>query len=269
VAASTPPVAGAEWAQALRFHLGVGGTRRPLEVSALSTVRRATLVLAHMDDEVNVVGLLSRLAAAGVEVEVVVLTDGAANPWTDQAVVGARTHFECRRAELQASMRVLSLKEAVTPGFPDSALRQHLDEATTVVANTLAQSGSDLLITFDPKGLNRHPDHMAAHLVARRALVAAGRPMHLAMLAPPPPFCWALGAGFRWHQAPAIATLTLTPEERERKARVFEAHASQWKTLRLLTAGLPPRLFFTAFPTEWFIWLKPDDALAWADQRRA
>ncbi len=254
----------AQWAQALRFHLGLGGHRRPFEVGALSMVRSATVVLAHMDDEVNVVGLLSRLTAAGVEVEVVVLTDGAANPWTDDAVVGARTHFECRRAELQASMRVLSLKEALTPGFPDSALRQHLDEATALVANTLVRARTDLLISFDPRGLNQHPDHMAAHLVARRALVTAGRPMHLAMMAPPPPFCWVLGAGFRWHQPPTIATLTLTPDERERKARVFEAHASQWKTLRLLTAGLPPRAFFTVFPAEWFIWLQPDDALAWA-----
>ena len=75
--------------QGLRLRLGVEGTRRAVESFALPSLRRALLVFAHMDDEINAVGLMRRLRAQGVELDLMVLTDGAANPWTDARVVGA------------------------------------------------------------------------------------------------------------------------------------------------------------------------------------
>jgi len=225
---------------------------------------RALVVLAHTDDEINTIGLLSRLSAAGVAVDLIVLTDGAANKSTDETVVGARSHFECRRDELHAAMKELSITDAVLPALPDGKLGAHLDAATTVVSVELARRSPGLVITFDPRGLNGHPDHIAANVVTRRALATATRAPALAMISPPPPFSWALGSGFRSPTPPTIATLTLTSDERERKARVFEGYRSQWKTLRLMTAGLPPRAFFRLFPAEWYVWLRADAAREWA-----
>ncbi|MDP1922385.1 MAG: PIG-L family deacetylase [Myxococcales bacterium] len=256
------------WAQGLRLRLGLEGTRTPVDSLDLASLRRALVVVAHTDDEINTVGLLSRLRAAGVVVDLLVLTDGAANPWTDAKVVGARSHFECRRDELQAAMKELSIADAVLPALPDGKLGAHLDEATAIVRNELERRAPGLVITFDPRGINGHPDHVAANVAVRRALASVG--VHqspntpaLAMITPPPPFSWALGTGFRSVTPPTIATLTLTAEERERKARVFDGYRSQWKTLRLLTGGLPPRVFFTLFPAEWFVWLSADAAREW------
>lgn len=249
--------------QGLRLRLGVEGTRRPVESFALPSLSRALLVFAHMDDEINVVGLVSRLRAAGVEVDLVVLTDGAANPWTDARVVGQRTHFECRRDELLFATQVLGVNEPVLPGLPDSKLKAHLDEATAAVQRVLDQRRPGLVVTFDPKGVNAHPDHMAAHEATKRALAQGTHSAALAMLLPPPPFSFALGAGFRSDAAPDVATLRVTDDELELKARVFDGYRSQQKTLKLLTGGLSPRTFFGLFRAEWYLWLSAEQTRAW------
>jgi N-acetylglucosamine malate deacetylase 2 len=222
------------------------------------------VVVAHPDDEINTVGLLSRLGAAGVPVDLIVLTDGAANPWTDEKVVGARTHFECRCDELHHAMKELAVNDVVLAALPDGELRTNLDQATDVVRAEIERRTPGLVITFDPRGINGHSDHVAAHEAARRAIASARMTPALAMICPPPPFVWALGNGFRSATPPTIVTLTLTPAEREKKARVFDGYRSQWKTLRLLTGGLSPRVFFTLFPTEWYVWLGAEAVRSWA-----
>jgi LmbE family N-acetylglucosaminyl deacetylase len=252
------------FAQSLRLRLGVEGHKRPVEALGLSALGRALLVFAHMDDEINAVGLVHRLHGAGVSTDVVVLTDGAANPWTDARVVGARTHFECRRDELLESVKLQRLGEVVLPALPDSRLAAHVDEAARVVAGELERRRPGLVITFDSRGVNGHPDHVAAHEATRRALSLTGTRTSLAMLLPPPPFSWALGAGFRSTTPPAVGTLSLSDDEVELKARVFDAYRSQRRTLKLLTGGLAPRTFFGLFRAEWYLWLAPDEVAGWA-----
>lgn len=259
---SPAPTTNAAW-QALRLRLGVEGHKRPVE-RLISALRRVLLVFAHPDDELNAAGLVARLVAQGATVDVMILTDGAANPWTDEAVAAGRTHFECRRAELESSMRVLGMRECVLPAFPDSALREHLPAATDAVTSELQRRQPELVITFDAKGLNDHPDHVATHHAVKGALRRVPSACALAMLLPPPPFCWALGAGFRSTFVPTVATLELTDDEHELKSRVFDGYRSQRRTLKLLTAGLPPRPFFSVFSSEWFLWLNASELKAWA-----
>ncbi|MBL8923789.1 MAG: PIG-L family deacetylase [Myxococcaceae bacterium] len=254
--------------QAVKLRLGVEGRRRPVEALGLAQLGRALLVFAHMDDEINAVGLVHRLHDAGVPTDVIVLTDGAANPWTDARVVGPRSHFECRRDELLASMRLQRLGDVVLPALPDSKLAQHVDEATRVVAQELERRTPGLVITFDSRGINGHADHMAAHRATVKALTATQARAALAMLVPPPPFSWALGAGFRSSTPPTVATLSLSDEEVELKAQVFDAYASQQRTLRLLTGGLAPRAFFGLFRAEWYLWLTAGEAAQWHRQPR-
>jgi LmbE family N-acetylglucosaminyl deacetylase len=250
--------------QGLRLRLGLEGTRRPLDEAALRSVRRATVVLAHMDDEINACGLLARLRAVGCDVDVVVLTDGAANPWTDARVVGARTHFECRRDELRESLRALGITQVTLPGLPDSRLREHLDTATALVTAHLRARQSDLVISFDPSGINGHADHVAAHVASRRALAASAHPTALACITPPPPFSYVLGSRFRSSAPVTIGTLRLSPREHALKVHLCATYASQARTLRLLMLGLPARSFFRLFPWEWYLWLDAPEAAAWA-----
>jgi LmbE family N-acetylglucosaminyl deacetylase len=253
------------WAQGLRLRAGVEGARLALDVGQLAPFSRATVVLAHMDDEINAAGLLCRLREARADVDLVVLTDGAANPWTDEKVLAGRTHFEGRRDELLASVEVLGLSGVELPRFPDSRLEAHLEAATDFLTAHLQRRAPQLLITFEPSGLNGHRDHVAAHVATRRALLRSAPGAALAMITPPPPFSYALGSGFRNQRPITIATLTLSDAEREKKARLVERYASQARTLKLLLGGLPPRRFFRLFPTEWYLWLGAHDAAAWAE----
>lgn len=255
----------ASWSQALRLRFGLEGDKQPVQVSALTSFRRTTIVLAHMDDEINATGLLSRLRQAGSELDIVVLTDGAANPWTDERVLAGRTHFECRRDELFEAMRVLEISASTLPAYPDSALEQHLAEATALLTQHFAARAPQLVLTFEPSGLNGHRDHIAAHVATRRALVESGVNSALAFITPPPPFSYVLGSGFR---SPALAqfrTLTLTPDEHQRKAHLADTvYASQARTLKLLTGGLSAHSFFRLFAKEWYLWLDAPAAVEWA-----
>jgi LmbE family N-acetylglucosaminyl deacetylase len=240
--------------------LGIEGLPTTLDGSAF---RRALLVVAHMDDEINLCGLVQRLRQYRVDVDIAVLTDGAANRWTDASVVGARSHFECRTEELSASMRLLGMSEAVLPAFPDSRLMEHVASAAEVLRLELSRRAPTLVVTFDPRGLNSHPDHIATHLAVRGALSAGSTESALAMVVPPPPFSWLVGAGFRSATVPSLLTLTLSDAEVARKAAVFQVYRSQARTLRLLTAGVPPNTFFRWFRREWYVWLNGDEAARW------
>lgn len=243
------------------LRLGVGARRTPL--GALPEGLRVCLVFAHMDDEINACGLITRLVVQKASVETIVLTDGAANPWTDARVVGSRSHFECRRDELHASLEALGAGRAVLPALPDGKLDQHVNEATRVVEAQFRTQKPHLVITFERSGLNGHRDHCATHVVTRRAIRATGVPTMVALMTPPPPFCWLLGS--RHDFGPAeCRTLCLTDDEVRLKARLVELYASQARTLRLMMGGLPPRRFFSTFNREWYFWLDGNQALEWA-----
>jgi LmbE family N-acetylglucosaminyl deacetylase len=257
-----------ELVQGLRLRLGIEGAHEPVE-PALEGVRRATIVFAHMDDEINACGLLSRLAAAGAQLDLVVLTDGAANPWTDERVVGARTHFECRRDELLQSMQALGIAHVELPQFPDGQLANHLTQAVDLLSAHLRAVQPDLVITFEPSGLNGHRDHCATQRATRRALLTNEQSIALALLTPPPPFSYVLGSRFRSAGPVCVRTLTLTRDEVQRKARLCELYASQARTLKMMMLGLPAATFFQLFSKEWYLWLPRAQTRAWLEASRA
>lgn len=141
----------------------------------LTACTRAVVVAPHPDDEVlGVGGLLARLAAAGVPVEVVAVTDGdASHPGSP--TLGPTALAAARRTESVAALRALGVPARTTRlGLPDGAVAAHEDavaEAVTAVLGPAAGAGTWVLATWRGDG---HPDHEATGRAAHRAATAAG-----------------------------------------------------------------------------------------------
>ena len=138
---------------------------------------------AHPDDEViSTGGTIARAATEGHRVVLVVATNG------DHGEVPGdlephETLVDRRRAETEASARVLGIARVVWLGYADSGMTGweqnahpesfHLadpDEAGARLAEVLRDESADVLTIYDWHGNYGHPDHIAVHRVG---LVAA------------------------------------------------------------------------------------------------
>jgi LmbE family N-acetylglucosaminyl deacetylase len=138
-------------------------------------VRRALAVGAHPDDvELSAGGLLAAWTAAGVHVELAVLTAGQLGA-VDPAF-GCREATSVRRAESRAAAAVLGAARVHFLGEPDGRL-----EASVAVRHRLArlvrEVRPDVVVGHDPwRRWLLHPDHRAAGLLTVDAAVVAREP---------------------------------------------------------------------------------------------
>jgi LmbE family N-acetylglucosaminyl deacetylase len=123
----------------------------------LPACRRALVVAPHPDDEtIGAGGTIARLAARGVHVEVLVVTDG-------EATIGARTSeaevAASRRREVAAACAVLGTAPPVSLGVPDGAVHEHEPTVTAACEASIRELDPDLVLV--PWSHERHPDHRA------------------------------------------------------------------------------------------------------------
>jgi LmbE family N-acetylglucosaminyl deacetylase len=127
------------------------------------------VVAAHPDDEVlGAGGTIALLAAAGVRVRLVAVTDGeGSHPDADPAAI-ARTRVE----ETAAALGLLGASgiEVVRLGFPDTGLAGREDELAGVLGELCTGFG----VCLAPWEADAHADHEAAGRAARRAGHRAG-----------------------------------------------------------------------------------------------
>ena len=143
---------------------------------------------AHPDDEALLTGgTLARLTAEGHRVIVVVATDGimGSRDSGQTAAPGGRSRLD----ELRDSATVLGVARVVHLGYADSGhgpvlypdppdrqrfVRADTGEAAERLAVVVSQEQADLLLSYDRAGGYGHRDHVAVHLVGRRAASATG-----------------------------------------------------------------------------------------------
>ncbi|HEX2369032.1 MAG TPA: PIG-L deacetylase family protein [Acidimicrobiia bacterium] len=134
---------------------------------------RSTLVVApHPDDDVlGCGGTIARKRSLGVDVAVVVLTDGAL---ANRDILDAAELAELRGREEIASLDVLGVgpHRAWFLGFRDGGLRKEEEAAAVRLVPILEEvRPAEVLVTARDDG---HPDHEAAYRVVRRALTSIG-----------------------------------------------------------------------------------------------
>lgn len=88
-----------------------------------------------------------------------------------------------REGRLERVAERLGLDGLVVPGLPDGRLaREPLAVLGDAVGEILDAFDPQVVIGHDPRGVNGHPDHIAAHWAVRRALEGRG-PRRFAMVA--------------------------------------------------------------------------------------
>jgi LmbE family N-acetylglucosaminyl deacetylase len=131
------------------------------------------VVAPHPDDETLGMGAMTaQLAASGVDVTVVSVSDGgAAEPG---APPSQRNRLESlRRIELRRATEVLEIGAPISLGLPDGRLADHQDELSDLLAAILdkAAPGAWCAATWRGDG---HPDHEAVGHAAAAACAHTG-----------------------------------------------------------------------------------------------
>ncbi len=145
-------------------------------------------VLAHPDDEsFGMGGTLAFYAQRGVAVHLICATRGEAGDVDELYLKGFRSIAERRESELRcaamklglAGVHFLGYRDSGMPGTPDNQhpqalMNAPLEEVAAKVAHTIRELRPQVVLTFDPIGGYKHPDHIAIHKATVRAFELAG-----------------------------------------------------------------------------------------------
>lgn len=250
----------------------------------------ATLLvaLAHPDDETfGVGGVMARAVNEGHRVVVVCATRGEAGEIAHPSLATPETLGEVRERELRAAARVFGVEDVRFLGHRDSGMAgtpENLDPLALVNADPAKLLGElvrivrgvrpDVVVTFEPRGIYGHPDHMtisdrvtaavdsaadpavlpgagAPHRAARLYHIAVPKSVvsELKEIAQTVGAGWGLGLDVA--SAPDdgdVVGIDVRPWI-DRKLAAIDAHATQRGTLDKMPAEFRDRMN----ATEWFV----------------
>lgn len=152
------------------------------------SLRTLLAVLAHPDDEsFGMGGTLALYAQRGVAVYLVCATRGEAGEVSPEYLRGFSSIAERREAELRCAAEKLGLSGVYFLDYRDSGMagspdNHHpkalaaapLEEVAAKVTGYIRRLRPQVVLTFDPIGGYRHPDHIAVHRATVRAFELAG-----------------------------------------------------------------------------------------------
>lgn len=161
-----------------------------MESSNLYKDKTLLAVLAHPDDETfGMGGTLALYARRGVSVHLVCATRGEVGDVEPQYLEGFGSIGELRENELRCAAENLGLEGVYfldyrDSGMPGSADNHHpqalaaapIDDVAAKVTAYIRKLRPQVVLTFDPIGGYRHPDHIAIHEATVRAFYAAAEP---------------------------------------------------------------------------------------------
>ena len=145
---------------------------------------------AHPDDETfGVGGTLAKYTLEGVNVYYACATRGEAGSVDAALLKGHENIGDLRWAELECASGILGLagiyylgyRDSGMPGSVDNNHREALaaapvEEVAERIVKIIRDLKPQVVVTFDPIGGYRHPDHIATHKATVMAFYAAGDP---------------------------------------------------------------------------------------------
>lgn len=140
-------------------------------------------VLAHPDDEsFGLGGTLALYARRGYNTYLVCATRGEAGTVDAEYLNGFKDTAELRTDELLRAAKHLGLKEVFFLGYrdsgmpgmednlhPDAQINHPIDEVAGRIVKYIRDLKPDIVLTFDPIGGYKHPDHIHVHLATKLA----------------------------------------------------------------------------------------------------
>ena len=161
-------------------------------MNASNNAQKRTLlaVLAHPDDETfGMGGTLALYAQRGVDVHLVCATRGEVGEVAPHFLEKFQSIGELREHELRCAAENLGLAGVHFLDYRDSGMvgsldNEHpqalaaapVDEVAAKVTGYIRDLRPQVVLTFDPIGGYRHPDHIAIHEATVKAFYAAGDP---------------------------------------------------------------------------------------------
>jgi len=159
----------------------------PMSATAQTRPRTLVAVLAHPDDEGPAGPVLARYAREGVQVHLIVASNGeqgvGANPefLRSQSITAGEPLAKLRTEEARCSATALGANAPILLGFPDGKLGDYTSDRTLVyrltdrIAAEIQRLRPGALITCGPDGGTGHPDHRLISGIVTQ-LVRAGAP---------------------------------------------------------------------------------------------
>jgi LmbE family N-acetylglucosaminyl deacetylase len=147
-------------------------------------------VLAHPDDEsFGLGGTLALYASKGYDTYLVCATRGEVGTVDEEHLNGFKDTAELRTTELSRAAKILGLKEVFFLGYrdsgmpgteenkhPDAQINHSVDEVAGKVVRYIRELKPDVVLTFDPIGGYKHPDHIHIHKATVLAFEKADDP---------------------------------------------------------------------------------------------
>jgi LmbE family N-acetylglucosaminyl deacetylase len=147
-------------------------------------------VLAHPDDEsFGMGGTLALYAARGCDVYLVCATRGEVGEADEEHMKGFASVAEMRESELRCAAGILGLKGVFFLGYrdsgmagtpennhPDAQAGHPVEEVAGRVVRYIRELRPDVVLTFDPIGGYRHPDHIHIQQATTLAFEKANDP---------------------------------------------------------------------------------------------
>ena len=153
-------------------------TGSSIALSQGAAPRTLVVLAAHADDETPVSPILARYARDGVQVYLIIATDGGAGagqqghmPRPETTVPGADLVRQ-RAEEARCATQALGIQPPILLGFPDGKLGDYVGDRTLIyratqrIAEELARLRPDAVITWGPDGGTGHPDHRIVSAIA-------------------------------------------------------------------------------------------------------
>jgi N-acetyl-1-D-myo-inositol-2-amino-2-deoxy-alpha-D-glucopyranoside deacetylase len=148
--------------------------------------------LAHPDDETfGMGGTLALYARRGVHIHLVCATRGDVGDVDPELLKGFSTIAERRESELRCAAQILGLadvhflgyRDSGMPGTPDNQhpnalVAQPVDEVAAKVVHYMRLLQPQVVVTSDPIGGYKHPDHIAIHKATVRAFELSADPSY-------------------------------------------------------------------------------------------
>src|SRR5688572_28690330 len=155
--------------------------------SAQQPTRTLVAVLAHADDETPVGPMLARYAREGVQVYLLIASDGMGGTGgggsgiRPDSTLAGNDLVRARAEEARCSAQALGAQPPILLGFPDGKLGDFLSDRTLMfrltarIAEELQRLKPDAIVTWGPDGGVGHPDHRLVSNVVTQ-LARAGAP---------------------------------------------------------------------------------------------
>jgi LmbE family N-acetylglucosaminyl deacetylase len=194
---------------------------------------------AHPDDEsFSGAGTAMKCASSGIRTVLVTATRGEHGKTGDPPVCAPEELGTCREEELRNAARIIGFDEVHLLGYRDRELDiAPVEEMRRSLVAVMRRARPSVIVTFDPNGFNRHPDHVAISRFTSDAIAVAGDrrwepeagPPHVVtrLLWTPPIAPWDAARLERLDDQPGANFVIDVSSWRERRIAALRAHRSQ------------------------------------------